>query len=104
MSGAPLWFGILLLAGVTLLLKAIGPVTSAGRRIPPRLEVATALLPTALIAALVVTQTFDAGFAPDAKVLGVGAAMVAVALRAPFALVVLAGAATAALLRALGVA
>jgi len=102
MTGAPLWFGIALLASVTLLFKAIGPVTSAGRRIPPQLEVATALLPTALIAALVVTQTFDAGFALEAKMLGVVAAMIAVALRAPFALVVLAGAATAALLRALG--
>jgi uncharacterized membrane protein len=103
MSGAPLWFGIALLATVTLIFKAIGPVTSAGRRIPPQLEVATALLPTALIAALVVTQTFESGFVPDARILGVVAAMIAVALRAPFALVVLAGAATAALLRGLGV-
>jgi len=103
MTGVPLWLGIALLSSVTLLFKAIGPVTSAGRRIPPQLEVATSLLPTALIAALVVTQTFDGGFAPDAKVLGVAAAGIAVALRAPFALVVLAGAATAALLRALGV-
>lgn len=104
MTGAPLWSGIALLAGVTLIFKAIGPVTSAGRRIPAQLAVATALLPTALIAALVVTQTFDAGITLDAKVLGVLAAIIAVALRAPFALVVLAGAATAALLRAVGLA
>jgi len=102
MTGAPLWLGIALLATVTLVFKAVGPVTSAGRRIPPQLEVATALLPTALIAALVVTQTLDGGLALDAKILGVAAAMIAVALRAPFALVVLTGAATAAFLRALG--
>jgi uncharacterized membrane protein len=103
MSGFPLWLGITLLAGTTLAFKALGPVTSAGRRIPPQLDVAIALLPTALIAALVVTQTFDDGFTLDAKVAGVLAAVLAVALRAPFALVVLAGALTAALLRLAGV-
>jgi uncharacterized membrane protein len=104
MSGAPLWLGIGLLAAATLLFKAIGPVTSAGRRIPARLEVATALLPTALIAALVVTQTFEGGLTIDARVIGVAAAVLAVALRAPFALVVLIGAVTAAVLRAAGIA
>lgn len=103
MSGAPLWLGIGLLAGATLVFKAMGPVTSAGRRIPAHLEVATGLLPTALIAGLLITQTFD-GAVLDAKVVGVVAAVLAVALRAPFAVVVLVGAATAALLRALGIA
>jgi hypothetical protein len=49
----------------------------------------------------VVTQTFDGG-PGDAKVLGVLAAACAGALRAPFAVVVLVGAATAAGLRASG--
>lgn len=101
MSGAPLWFGIGLLAAATLVFKAVGPVTSAGRRIPAHLEVATALLPTALIAGLLITQTFD-GAVLDAKVIGVAAAVLAVVLRAPFAVVVMVGASTAALLRALG--
>jgi uncharacterized membrane protein len=104
MSGVPLWLGIALLAIATLVFKSLGPVTSAGRRIPAQLEVATALLPTALIAALVVTQTFDGGLILDAKVFGVLAAVVAVAMRAPFALVVLAGALTAALVRLGGLA
>lgn len=103
MSGAPLWLGIGLLAAATLVFKAMGPVTSAGRRIPAHLEVATGLLPTALIAGLLITQTFD-GAVLDARVVGVAAAVLAVALRAPFAVVVLVGAATAALLRALGMA
>jgi uncharacterized membrane protein len=102
MSGVSLWLGIALLSSATLLFKAIGPVTSAGRRIPASLELATTLLPTALIAALVVTQTFDAGLIIDAKVLGVAAAVIAVALRAPFAVVVLVGALTAAVLRGVG--
>jgi uncharacterized membrane protein len=103
MTGAPLWLGIGLLAGATLVFKAVGPVTSAGRRIPAHLEAATGLLPTALIAGLLVTQTFDGGTI-DAKVIGVAAAVLAVGLRAPFAVVVLVGATTAAALRALGLA
>jgi uncharacterized membrane protein len=102
MSGVPLWLGIVLLAAATLLFKALGPVTSAGRRIPAHLEVATGLLPTALIAGLLITQTFDGPWGVDAKLVGVVAAVIAVALRAPFAVVVLVGAATAAGLRALG--
>lgn len=101
MSEFPLLGGMLLLAGATLTFKMLGPVTASGRALSPRLRQVVELLPIALIAGLLVTQTFDGG-GSDAKVLGVLAAGIAVALRAPFALVVLAGAGTAALLRALG--
>ena len=99
MSGAPVLLGVLLLGGTTLAFKLVGPLAAGRIRLPHPLARAAELLPTALIAGLVVTQTFDGGVL-DAKVLGVLAAAVAVALRAPFAVVVLAGAGTAALLRA----
>jgi len=101
MGGAGVLTSMLVLGLATLAFKVVGPLTSSGRTLSPAMAQVTALLPTALIAGLVVTQTFDGGVI-DAKVLGVLAAAVAVALRAPFAVVVLVGAAAAAGLRALG--
>jgi len=101
MSSPGLLPALLLLGLVTFAFKVVGPLTSAGRTLSPGLARVTELLPTALIAGLVVTQTFDGGII-EAKVLGVLAAAIAVALRAPFALVVLIGAGSAAGLRALG--
>jgi uncharacterized membrane protein len=100
-SGPSVLLALLLLGAVTLTFKVVGPLTSSGRVLSPRVALMTDLLPTALIAGLVVTQTFD-GDLIEAKVLGVAAAAVAVALRAPFAVVVLVGAGAAAGLRAAG--
>jgi predicted branched-subunit amino acid permease len=55
------------------------------------------LLPVALLAALIATQTFSEGV--DARAAGLGAAVVALLLRAPFLVVVASAAATTALLR-----
>ena len=57
------------------------------------------------LAALVAVQTFDAGGAVrlDARAAGLVAAVVALMLRAPFLLVIVMAAATAAALRALGI-
>jgi hypothetical protein len=65
-----------------------------------------ALLPIAMLSALVAVQTFGDGqsLVIDARVAGVAVAVVALLLRAPFLVVVLAAAISAALLRALGVA
>lgn len=59
------------------------------------------LLPVALLAALVAVQVFgDAGsIVIDARAAGLGVAVLLLALRAPFLLVVVSAAATAALLR-----
>ncbi len=100
MTGLPVLLGMLLLGTATLTFKLVGPLAAGRLRLTGPLTRAAELLPTALIAGLVVTQTFDGGTF-DAKVLGVLAAAVAVALRAPFAVVVLVGAGTAAVLRAL---
>ena len=84
----------------------------AGWSLPPRwleherLQRAALLLPVALLAALVVVQAFAAtgsdgrGLVLDARAAGLVVAAVLLVLRAPFLLVVVAAAGTAALLRA----
>ncbi|MFA9428668.1 AzlD domain-containing protein [Egicoccus sp. AB-alg2] len=85
--------------------KAAGLLVATDRELPLGLRRAVDLLPAALLAALVVTQTVADGQALhlDARIAGVAAAGLAVWLRAPFAVVVVAGMATTAGLRALGV-
>ncbi len=95
----------------TILVLAAGcyAVKLAGLSVPPRLlehprvERVADLLPVALLAALIATQVFAVGrdLAVDARVLGLGAAAVALFLRAPFLVVVAVAAATAAIARAL---
>jgi branched-subunit amino acid transport protein len=95
---------VVLGAGVgTLLLKGLAPATLGGRELPPRLVGAMALLGPALLAALIVTNTFADGRALvlDARAAGLAAALIAVALRAPVLVVILAAAVTAAGLRAI---
>jgi hypothetical protein len=67
----------------------------------PDVQRVAALLPVALLAALVVVGTFDADGAlvVDARVAGVGAAVVALMLRAPFLVVIVVAAATTAIVR-----
>jgi uncharacterized membrane protein len=62
------------------------------------------VLPIALLMALVAVQTFAIGqtLVVDARVAGLGAAVVALLLRAPFLVVVVVAAATAAIFRQLG--
>jgi branched-subunit amino acid transport protein len=69
----------------------------------PRVRRVAALLPIALLAALIAIQTFSDGrhLVIDARAAGLGAAVVAVLLRAPFLVVVIAACATAALIRLL---
>ncbi len=67
------------------------------------LQRAALLLPVALLAALVAVQTHADGtdLVVDARLAGVAVAAVLLLLRAPFLVVILGAAATAALLRAL---
>jgi uncharacterized membrane protein len=95
--------GLLLLGLGTLAMKAAGPVlVGGGRRVPAGLLAAGGVLPTALLAALVATDVLGAGGPEPARLAGVAVAAAAVALRAPFVVVVLAATATTAVLRALG--
>jgi hypothetical protein len=67
----------------------------------PRVRRIAALLPIAMLAALVVIQTFTTGhrIVLDARAAGLGAAVVAIALRAPFLVVVTLACVTTALVR-----
>jgi hypothetical protein len=63
------------------------------------------MLPVALLSALVAVQTFTApggGLTLDARAAGMAVAVIALVFRAPFLLVVILAAATAATLRAIG--
>lgn len=67
----------------------------------PTVERVADLIPVALLAALVAVQVWSAGHSLtlDARTAGLGFALVALLLRAPFLVVVVGAAATAALLR-----
>ena len=98
------WAAIIALAAGSWALKAVGPVLVGGRRMPPRLEALVALLPPALLAALVAIQTVSDGrsLVVDARLPALSVAAVAMLRGAPLIVVILAGTVTAALLRLLG--
>jgi branched-subunit amino acid transport protein len=96
-----MWPAILLGAAGCYLLKLAG--LSVPRRVldSPRVRRVAALLPVALLAALIGIQAFSTGhrLAVDARAAGLAAAAVAVLLRAPFLLVIVVACAVAALVR-----
>ena len=96
------WIAIGVLTVVCFTIKALGPVALGGRDLPRWAERLIGLLPAALLTALVVVQTFADGKALvlDARAAGLGAAMIAVALRASVLIVLLVAALTTAGLRA----
>ncbi len=98
---------VVLLVGLgTVVIKSAGPVLLGGRALPARVQGVVALLAPALLAALVATAAIGQGqeLVLDARIIGVGAAALAIALRAPILLVVVVAAASAAIARLLGVA
>jgi len=96
------WAAVLAVGAGTAVLKAVGPVGVAGRSLPDRLTELLALIAPAILAALVVVETFGNGrsLVLDARLAGAGVGLVAVLLRAPLWLVVIVGAAATALVRA----
>jgi len=98
------WITIAGLALGTVAIKAAGPVFLGGRSLSPRATAVIGLLPAALLAALVVTETFgqaDGGIAFDARVAGLAAAGVAVLAKQSLVVVLIAAAVAAAAVRAL---
>jgi hypothetical protein len=95
------WAAILVLAGGAYACKLVGLVVGERLAATPAVERLLALLPPALLAALVVVQTFDGGrsLVLDARAAGVAVGALAVWRRAPFIVVVTLAAATTALLR-----
>jgi len=99
-----LWVVILAVTLASAAIKAAGPVLVGGRELPSRMNAVIALLAPALLAALVVTETFgdDGHLVLDEKAFGVGVAAVALALRAPVLLAVALAALVTALARLFG--
>ena len=98
------WLVVLAVGIGTIAIKASGPVLLGGRPLPDRLSGVVALLAPALLAALVATNTFaaDQRLVLDVRAIGLAAAAVAIALRAPVLLVVIVAAASAAVARLIG--
>ena len=97
-----LWVTVFAVALASAAIKAAGPVLVGGRELPPRVVSVIALLAPALLAALVVAETFgeDQHLVLDEKAVGVAVAAVALALRAPVLIAVTLAAVTTALVRA----
>ena len=97
------WITVLAIGSGTVVLKGVGPVGVAGRALPPRVAELMSMVGPAILAALVVTETFAHGrsLVVDARLAGVGAGAVAVLLRAPFWAVIVVGAAATAAARML---
>lgn len=100
-----MWVALLIAAAIAFGLKLVGYLVPADLLAEPHVKRVTAALPVALLAALVAIQTLTGSggaWTLDARVAAVGVAIVALILRAPFIVVVVLGAATAALLRLVG--
>lgn len=99
-----IWAAVLLGSLGTFTAKGLGFLLPASTLEHPRVRSIAALLPVALLSALVAVQTLVTGttIGIDARVAAMAVAVIALLLRAPFLVVVLAAAATAAALRAFG--
>ena len=101
-SPAAAWSAVLLAALLCAGLKLAGWSLPERALADPRVRRVAALLPVALLTALVVVQVFAQrqALVLDARAAGLATGAVALLLRAPFLVVVAVAAATAALLRA----
>jgi Branched-chain amino acid transport protein (AzlD) len=98
------WIAVIAASLVSYSLKLVGYLVPARLLQHPTTARIAPLLPASLLAALVVVQTFSSGarLTVDARVVGLAVAAIALVLRAPFLLVVVLAALTAALVRAAG--
>jgi branched-subunit amino acid transport protein len=98
------WTTILVLAAGTIAIKAAGPFALGGRSLPPRLNGFIMLLAPSLLAALVAVETFggeDRTLVVDARLAGLVAAGIALALRQSITVVVVVAAIATAITRAI---
>ena len=97
------WLVVAALFVGTVAIKAAGPLAVGGRKPPERALRVIALVAPALLAGLVVYETFTAdgqGVEIDARVIGLASAAVAAAIRLPMLAVVLVAALATAAARA----
>ena len=97
------WAFVFALAATAYGFKVLGLILVGDRTMPPVLDRCLALIPAALIAAIVVKDTFSAGqhLQLDARAVGVAAAAIAAWRKAPLIVVIVIGAAVTAGVRAL---
>lgn len=96
------WLSVIVVGAATIAFKATGPVLlGRGRELPRWLAGPVSYLAPAVLAALVATQTVagQRSIVFDARLAGLAAGGVALALRAPLLVVVVVAAGTAALIR-----
>jgi branched chain amino acid efflux pump len=99
-----IWIATAVTALGCYLVKLAGLLVPVGALEKPLVRRLAALLPVAMLAALTAQQTFADGHALvlDARMAGLGAAAVALVLRAPFLVVVASAVVVTAAVRALG--
>ena len=97
------WWTVAIVGAATIAIKGSGPVLLGGRPLPPRFARIIGLLAPALLAALVAISTFGAEreLVLDERALGVGAAALALAFKAPALVVVIVAAVVTAVARPL---
>lgn len=98
-----IWVTIAALGLATAVLKLTGPLLLGGRPLPAHALTIIELLASALLAGLVVVETFGTGrsLTLDARALGAAFAVLALTRRAPLTVVVMGAAVVAAVARAL---
>ena len=96
------WITVGAIGLATIAIKGAGPVLAGGRTLPGPLQSVLPLLAPALLAALVVTQTFGDGrsLVLDERAAGLAAASIPVLLKAPVLVTVAVAAGVTAALRA----
>ena len=96
----PFWLAVIGTSVLAFLLKYLGHNVPKSWLSNPRILKINSLIPIALLSALVAVQTFtkDSQLIADQRLAGVGVAVLALILRAPFPIVVISAAATSAAL------
>ncbi len=95
------WTFIFLLAACAYGLKLLGAVVIGQREMPLALQRCLLLIPAALLAGLIAKDTFTTGqhYAIDARAAGLAVAVLATWRKMPFAVVIIAGIGSTALIR-----
>ncbi len=95
------WTLVILLTLGAYAFKVTGLVFLGGRSLPPMFERCLALIPAAVVTALVMKDTFTTGqdLVLDARALGIAVAGIAAWRQAPLIVVIVLGAAVTALVR-----
>ena len=97
------WWFIVALAAGCYAFKVVGLIVVGDRTMPPVVARCLALIPAAMISALVALNTFSDGqdLVVDARAAGVAAAVIAAWRKAPLIVVIILGAGVTAAVRAI---